>query len=169
MSPQRRGVAGTADAHPRWQLRKPGPVEPRFWSKVEKTDSCWVWKGGRRRKGYGVFHVLSRPVAAHRFSWELASGQKVPEGFHVLHRCDNPPCVNPAHLFVGSNADNMADAVEKGRHSSLHQRGRRRRLSPEDVLEIRKRYGLGGLSHNDLAAAYGVSRTTIADVLKGAA
>lgn len=92
-----------------------GPSEFRFWSKVEKTDTCWIWGGNKNQDGYGLFYPLSKKTAqAHRFSWSLINGP-VPDGLYVCHKCDNPSCVNPDHLFVGTQTDNMRDCKNKGR------------------------------------------------------
>lgn len=95
------------------------PLADRFWARVEKRgpDECWPWTGYRDAKGYGQI-ALNRRTAegAHRVSWALARGE-IPDGIHVLHRCDNPPCCNPAHLFLGTHADNMWDMKAKGRAS----------------------------------------------------
>lgn len=95
-------------------IRKLIPPEIRFWKYVNKTDSCWEWIGARRRDGYGRIRVGNFFEAAHRFSWELVYGD-IPSDLCVLHRCDVRFCVNPDHLFLGTNRDNIDDMVKKGR------------------------------------------------------
>lgn len=94
--------------------------EQRFWGKVLKTDGCWLWMAGKDQDGYGKFSVgprsIARPKLAHRIAWELTNGE-VSESIFVLHRCDNPSCVRPDHLFLGTHQDNMDDMVAKGRGS----------------------------------------------------
>jgi hypothetical protein len=94
-------------------------TEQRFWAKVAKGDGCWEWTGCRHHQWrYGHFRKEGKNVQAHRFSWELAHGRPVPDGMMVCHSCDNPPCVNPAHLFLGTAKDNVRDMLSKGRGRS---------------------------------------------------
>jgi hypothetical protein len=105
-------------------------AETRFWLKVNKNGPlperapdlgpCWVWTGGVDGGGYGQFRLRSRVpmVKAHRLAWELIVGP-VPDGLWVLHKCDNPPCCHPGHLFVGTPSDNARDAIAKGRHRNV--------------------------------------------------
>ena len=97
----------------------------RFWAKVRKTDGCWLWTAGTfaRRYGYGQFGLNGHPHKAHRLAWEFTNGP-IPEGLSVLHHCDNPPCVNPAHLFLGTRGDNTRDMMMKGRSRSIADRNR---------------------------------------------
>ena len=100
--------------------------QERFWAKVNKgTDAeCWEWNASRNSFGYGQLTIVGpngkRPRTTHRLSWELHVGP-IPEGMCILHRCDNPPCVNPAHLFIGTKADNYRDMRAKGRDGSYNR------------------------------------------------
>ncbi|MEY9995875.1 hypothetical protein ABIE67_007907 [Streptomyces sp. V4I8] len=96
-----------------------GSAEERFWRYVDKTGECWTWTGGHSNDGYGRFFISEGEgnVAAHRFSYQLHNGE-IPDGLIICHRCDNPPCVRPDHLFVGTHLDNVRDMFSKGRNVS---------------------------------------------------
>lgn len=132
----------------------------RFWARVQQGDGCWEWTGFRDPKGYGRFQFEGRPMGVHRLSWLLHHGP-IPAGLHVLHRCDNPPCVNPDHLWLGTNDDNIADRHAKGRDAhNAGEAGARAKLTERQVLDIRAA-AAGGAGLGDLARLYRVSHATI--------
>jgi len=145
------------------------PVDPviRFWAKVDKTKTCWLWTATSDSHGYGKLQVGTfkkpRLTSAHRFSYELEYGP-LPKGKHVLHHCDVKLCVRPDHLFSGTSQDNMSDKVAKGRQT----RGENHpfaKLTSQQVREIRS---LGDIAApGKLAKRYGVSYFTIRNVLTG--
>ena len=140
------------------------PVLDRFWTKVNKTDSCWLWTGGMDGSGYGRF-FNGKQVTTHRFSYELHKGE-IPPGICVLHHCDTPLCVNPSHLFLGTKKDNAVDRENKGRGGQWIRRGERvgqSKLTEQQVLEIRK---IGrSISQEVIAALYGVKQTAVSNIL----
>lgn len=98
------------------QSGKTGKIAPRFWSKVQQGEGCWLWTSNVLKNGYGQFWMGAGlvPEYAHRVAWQLTSGP-IPDGLFVLHHCDTPTCVRPDHLFLGTHTDNMRDASRKGR------------------------------------------------------
>lgn len=140
------------------------PLAIRFWKYVKRTDYCWIWTGCTIRHGYGVINAFprSRSLKAHRLSWELHYGS-IPEGMCVLHKCDNPPCVNPSHLFLGTQTDNMQDMIRKRRHVG----GNYRKLTDDQVRAIRRRWAEGNVTRVALALEYGVTRGHIHNLLDG--
>ena len=145
----------------------------RFWNKVVKTDTCWLWTASKRNKGYGAFVYPSSTGdiiqgRAHRFSWELHH-ENIPNGLCVLHKCDTPACVNPEHLFIGTKSDNNKDMCLKGRHRSgtrktpkhlcKYKRGEEHhyyKFSDQIIKKIRMDRN-GGLSYGKLSKKFCVS------------
>lgn len=179
-------------------LRSRGTVEERFWSKVDKSGECWLWTAGTFPSGYGLFWSNGTNHPASRFAWELTNGL-IPDGLLVCHNCpggDNPLCVNPSHLWLGTIRQNSEDMVAKGRslagdrnpsrtHPERLVRGDQHpaRLHPElrqgelngravlteaDVREIRRRFAAGGVLKQTLASEYRVSHGVIGKIIRRA-
>lgn len=141
----------------------------RFWTYVDVwgDDACWEWLGGRwGQMHYGRFKYRGATYSAHRVAWQLTHGQ-IPDGLFVLHRCDNPPCVNPSHLFLGTQKDNLVDRDRKGR--SVYHRGAANsaaKLSESAVAEIRAQYKAGRLQR-DIAKDFGTTQTNVSWIVRG--
>lgn len=143
--------------------KRSDPV-PRFWAKVKKTEECWEWTAALSSTGYGQIGVNRKLIFAHRFSYVLHYGN-IPEGLFVLHKCDNPKCVNPDHLFAGTQTDNMQDCSKKGRHAHTSTKGEKcgaSKLKEKDVIEIRS---MGHMGSYKLSAIYNVAQCTIRRIL----
>ena len=145
---------------------KPHPtLQERLWSRVENTGSCWLWNGTKSRGGYGRMNVDRKTISVHRVSWNLHNGI-IPDGMFVLHKCDVRNCVNPEHLFLGNNQDNMTDMVNKGRHVAQHMKGELHplvKLREHEVKEIKKLLSIGG-SCKIIAAKYNISPQAISGI-----
>lgn len=113
-------------------MGKPAPVIKRFWPRVNKTRGCWIWTGARIADGYGQIWLNRKVIYTHRLSYELSFG-KIPNGMNVLHDCDNPKCVRPSHLFLGTDLDNALDKASKGR---CGLKGKRWKISNMIEVEI---------------------------------
>ena len=148
-------------------------VSDRFWEKVDKTDGCWLWTASVFQHGlpYGQFQLNGIPHH-HRVAWTLVNGP-IPDGIRVLHHCDNPPCVNPEHLFLGTDADNNRDMMAKGRFrqgnttltAAKGEGHPKHRLTEEQVSAIRSRYTGAWGEQSQLAREFGVSQTTIFQIV----
>lgn len=139
--------------------------EAGFWQRVDTTGECWEWTGPRNYAGYGVLHVGGKDRLAHREAWKRTHG-KLHTKVCVLHHCDNPPCVRPDHLFLGSRADNIADMTAKGRRRALSgAENGRAKLTEEAVREVRTSHARGE-SYDRLAVRHGVTKTNIASIVK---
>lgn len=165
----------------------PEQTSHRFWSKVDKDGECWLWTASLGTTGYGQIGHRGKMVKAHRVAWELTNGP-IPNGMYVCHQCDNPPCVRPDHLFLGSPAANTKDMVDKGRagatlhpervprgdrhgahtHPEKMARGERHpntHLTATDVIAIRARFANGEVQQA-IADDYGVCRATVQNIAK---
>lgn len=133
-------------------------IDERFWSKVDKTDTCWIWMAAKDQKGYGIFTIGGRNHKAHRMAYELTHKTSLGKLF-ACHSCDNPSCVHPEHIFPGTSSDNMRDAAQKGRHGNqkhperstigrfrkpqIGEQNNRAKIKEIDVQDIRKMRILG--------------------------
>ena len=130
-----------------------------------RSVPCREWTKGRTPRGYGKRTWQGRTLGAHRVAWIEAHGP-IPDGIEVCHHCDNPPCIEVAHLFLGTSQDNADDMVRKGR-STRGERNNTTKLREADVLAIREAWAAGGVSARALAAQYGVRHYTIQCIVKG--
>jgi hypothetical protein len=152
------------------------PLDKRFWSKVSVTDGCWLWNGTTDKDGYGLLHNTDRPPAFHRathISWMLHGKGDVPDDRQMCHTCDNPACVRPDHLWIGTTQENTADRGRKGRtsrHSRIdpprgeqHPMARLKENDVRAILALRH----SGLRQGDIAARFGISQANVWRILKG--
>jgi len=134
------------------------PIEARIWSKVTKSARCWNWNGSKSPFGHGYIRLPGRKgklVMVHRIIFELYRGE-IPKGMSVLHRCDNPACVNPEHLWIGTKSENTYDMIVKGRYKGGHGRA----LNHAQVLEIRRLHS-NGFSVSQLSKMFSICKRQI--------
>lgn len=144
-------------------------VDERFWDKVERggTDECWPFTGSLDRKGYGGFWVSRERgiVPAHVFAVELTTGERCPSGMEGCHRCDNPPCVNPSHVYYGTRKQNVDDMYRRGR-ARIGERAANAKLTTDQVVDIRTRFAAGE-NGATLRAEYGLSSGHLSHIVNG--
>lgn len=139
-----------------------------FWEKVERTESCWNWKASKDRYGYGQLTCQGKHRMAHHVAYELTKGA-IPDGLCVLHHCDNPSCVNPEHLYLGTHRHNTQDMMQRGRNQCGRFPGSTNptsKLTEEDVKTIRWMHENGTLSNQAIADHFGVTGALIGMIVK---
>lgn len=145
--------------------------ESRFWSKVNKLGEslCWEWNASVLQGGYGQYYFEGRNQKAHRVSWVISNGT-IPNGLKVCHRCDNRKCVNPSHLFLGTQKDNIQDMLSKGRDNYVSgwkpligERNPQAKITKEQVIEIRETKW--DIPYKKIGAKYGISAASVCLIL----
>lgn len=143
-----------------------GEAVDRFWSRVDKSGECWEWQGSRQHYGHGLMSVKGKHLKTHRISYELHVGP-IPVGLCVRHKCDNPPCVNPDHLEVGTLADNNRDRDLRGRHVKLENEAHgMHKLTDRQVATIRRLAEERAMTRIAIARQFGISEGYLYRLLK---
>lgn len=138
-------------------------LQERFNNKINKTETCWIWIASKKYDGYGYFSINGKTHMAHRVAYKLFYGE-IPNSLHVCHKCDNPSCVNPFHLFLGSHDTNMKDMTKKGRQIK-GERQHSAKLKTEEILEIRKLYSSQQMTQRQLANKFGVAQNIVSRIV----
>lgn len=142
--------------------------QARFWERIDRSTpgGCWPWNRGKFPQGYGAISVDGKLRYAHRVSYELINGP-IPDGLFVCHKCDNPPCVNPEHLYLGDVKRNSGDAAKRGRYR-VAENAPNARYTNADILKIRELYATGRYSYMDLCKLFGIpSRARVSEIVLG--
>ena len=137
------------------RYRNPEKANAHFWSRVDKSGDCWLFIGARDKWGYGDLNYMGKHVQAHRLAWRLTNGE--PGKLDVLHKCDNAPCCNPAHLYLGTDKENKQDVMQRARDP--------RYLSPDKVRHLRRL--LEKMPQKDVADMAGLSRNVVNKLARG--
>lgn len=153
-------------------MRSKHSPEDSFWAKVTKETEqpiphlktpCWIWTGAKTKEDYGYFRPAKTRARVHRFSWELHNGP-IPIKMIICHRCDRPACVNPSHLFLGTDATNAADRDNKGRQARGIRSGRAK-LTEDQVYEIRYLHSKGNITYIELGTLFNVTESTVRSIV----
>lgn len=149
------------------KVDKSGPLPDQSNPHYTGLNRCWVWTGATTNRGYGSINLRRVMVGSHRFAFIVKNGS-IPDGSQVLHRCDNPACVNPDHLFLGSRSDNMKDMCSKDRHNKPFGESHSScKLTDKQVDEIRRIHQSRKITHRELGCMFGVSHNNIGQILRG--
>ena len=150
---------------PNQHTKRPQALRERYMQKVDvrSPDECWTWTAASLQTGYGLFRFGKRMVLAHRIALEIETGKPLPDGAVVCHICDNPRCVNPSHLVIGTSKENSQDMVAKGRSVNGESRDNAK-LTNDDVLAIRSQRNI---SASEFARMLGVTQSLVSGVRRG--
>lgn len=150
------------------KITEQATLEQQLWSNInieENIELCWEWTA-KKRNGYGYLRFGNERFTASRLVWEIVFGEKIPKGIMACHRCDNPSCCNPFHIFLGTAHDNYRDCAEKGRViKKLGSDSSNSKLTDSKIYEIRNKFNSGIVSMGNLAKEYSVNSSTISDIV----
>lgn len=147
-------------------LNRDGIPIDRFWRKVKKTKDCWLWIANKSNRNYGMFAINNKKVSAHRYSYKYHYGS-IPNGLYICHKCDNPPCVNPKHLYAGTQSDNLKDAANKNRRVYTSRQGSKNNLSKLKEIDVLKIRSLSkNKTYKEIANMFNVDPTNIGYIIR---
>ena len=143
----------------------PAANQALFWTHIRRTDTCWIWTGLKNEKGYGVVGQYGKRWRAHRLMWTIHFNCQIPPGLQVLHSCDNPSCVNPDHLFLGTNLHNRQDMVAKQRQAK-GEKVVGSKLVTDQIVRIRSIWNDSQMTQSQIAALFNVHQSTISLIVR---